>query len=121
MRALTGFLIVALSGGAIAQGPPPPPPPPPPPVMAPQGMAMRDTMKPPPTGTSVMSGTVVSDDAAPQAIRRARVSIVNNEGSVMKTAVTDEAGRYSFTQLPSGRYSLSATKGGFVRMTYGAK
>ena len=36
-----------------------------------------------------------------------------------RTAVSDEQGRYEFTELPAGRYSLTVNKGGYVTVSYG--
>src|SRR5262249_33176513 len=36
-----------------------------------------------------------------------------------KSAMTDGEGRYEFKDLPAGRFSLSATKAGFVTVQYG--
>jgi uncharacterized protein (DUF2141 family) len=35
--------------------------------------------------------------------------------------VTDDEGRFSFVALPAGRFTLTASKAGYVNMTYGAK
>jgi len=35
--------------------------------------------------------------------------------------VTDDAGRFRFTRLPAGRYSISARKAGYPQMNYGAR
>ena len=40
---------------------------------------------------------------------------------VTKTAVSDDQGNFSFTDLPGGRYNLSASKPGYVNATYGQK
>lgn len=74
-----------------------------------------------PTGTAVVSGVVVSDEATPQPIRRAQVTLTGSDQPVFKTTFTDATGRFAVTDLPAGRYSLAATKGGFVRAAYGAK
>jgi protocatechuate 3,4-dioxygenase beta subunit len=37
------------------------------------------------------------------------------------TRETDEAGRFSFTGLPAGRYQLSAERQGYLRQAYGAR
>jgi hypothetical protein len=73
-------------------------------------------------GSAVVSGVVLSDDDNnPQPLRRAQVTLMGAEVPVIKSALTDEHGRFTLPNLPAGRYSLSATKGGFVRMSYGAK
>ena len=51
-------------------------------------------------------------------VRRAQVRISGTE-IMPKTAVTDAEGRYEFRDLPAGRYTLTATKPGFVTINYG--
>ena len=46
---------------------------------------------------------------------------MSTDAPVVKTVFTDAAGRFTVPELPAGRCSLSATKGGCVRMSYGAK
>jgi len=38
-----------------------------------------------------------------------------------RSAITDDTGRFSFTSLPAGRFTLTASKAGYVDITYGAK
>jgi len=73
------------------------------------------------TGTGIIAGTVVtgSDPAVP--VRRATVRLVL-EGTVSpRLAGTDENGRYVFDGLPKGRYSLSASKPGFLETFHGGR
>jgi hypothetical protein len=72
-------------------------------------------------GTAALSGMVVTSDQTPQPIRRAMVTAVNPEGGVNRTTFTDEAGRFSITALPEGRYTLTATKAPFIRAAFGAR
>lgn len=81
----------------------------------------RDVAPTPVVGTSSLAGRVVADDSTGQPIRRARVTITSIDAGVIRTATTDDAGRYSFGSLPASRYTLSVNKPGYVRMTYGAK
>ena len=91
-------------------------------VVAPLGaqIVQRDTLAVP-KGNAVVSGVVMTDDATPQPLRRAQVTITSTDQPVLKTVFTDAAGRFSVADLPAGKYSLSAVKGGYVRMSYGAK
>jgi protocatechuate 3,4-dioxygenase beta subunit len=70
-------------------------------------------------GTAVIRGRVLSADAnAP--LRKARVRLSSSsEPNVSRTVVTDNNGYYSFTRVSPGRYSLNASKGGFVPVNYG--
>jgi len=81
--------------------------------MQPPGMGPRQ-MK---TGTARIRGRVMSaETGAP--VRRAQVRIAGPDiGS--KSAMTDGEGRYEFRDLPGGRFTLSATKSGFVSVQYG--
>jgi hypothetical protein len=56
-------------------------------------------------------------------LRRAQISLFGLEGlaQTRRTATTDGDGRYEFKDLPGGRFSISATKAGYVRMEYGQK
>ncbi len=72
-------------------------------------------------GSAFITGVVMSDDSNPQPLRRATVTLMSTDAPIVKTVFTDTAGRFAVPDLPGGRYSLSATKGGYVRMSYGAK
>lgn len=81
----------------------------------------RQTPLPPPTGSASLSGTLVTDEAAPVPIRRAHVTLNSSSPSVGRTTITDDSGRFAFTSLPAASYMLSAAKAAFVSTTYGAK
>jgi protocatechuate 3,4-dioxygenase beta subunit len=71
----------------------------------------------PKTGTGRLRGRVLAGDTG-SAVRRAQVRISGPDiGS--KTALTDAQGRYEFSDLPAGRFTLNASKSGFVSMQYG--
>lgn len=71
-------------------------------------------------GTASISGIVVTDDADRKPVRRARVSIMDVERRQGATVVTDESGRFTFKNVPAGRYSVSPTKAAWVGTAYGA-
>jgi uncharacterized protein (DUF2141 family) len=75
---------------------------------------------PQPAGTGAITGVVVSDDAAASPVRRVVVTINCTEPRVGRTGVTDDAGRFAFLGLPAGRYSVAATKPGYIAARYGA-
>jgi Ni,Fe-hydrogenase III small subunit len=82
----------------------------------------RDTRQPAQAvGTAVISGTVVTDEATPMPVRRAMVTLAMIGAPRPRQVSTDENGRFAFAGLAAGRYNLSATKAGFVRIAYGAK
>ena len=68
----------------------------------------------------MLKGQVVTLDTGTP-IRRAQVRIVSAEGRGGHVAQTDTQGRWEIKELPAGRYSLSASKGGFVSLQYGQK
>jgi len=76
---------------------------------------------PPRVGTGVISGTVITDEQTPQPVRRVAVSVANTDGSVTRTTFTDDAGRFTLSTLPEGRYTLTANKAPYLRSNYGAK
>jgi hypothetical protein len=78
------------------------------------------TAQQPTTGSAEISGTVaLAGGSAP--IRRAQVNLSAQAIRNQRTLVTDDKGHFAFTSLPTGRYSLSASKPGYVTTTYGAK
>lgn len=82
----------------------------------------RDTTQQatPKDGTGVITGAVVGSDTG-RAVRRVRVNLAGGDLRSSRSAVTDDAGRFSFTALSAGRYTLNASKPGYVNVTYGQK
>ena len=70
-------------------------------------------------GTASLSGNVLNDVTG-QPLRRAVVTISSSERGLRLSSVTDDAGRFSFDELPEGRYLVSAAKAGFVSTNLGA-
>jgi hypothetical protein len=64
--------------------------------------------------TAAISGTVVSDDLDARPVRHARVTCTAPELRDGVTAVTDGSGRFNCEQLPPGRYSLAASRDGWM-------
>src|SRR5262245_600819 len=71
-----------------------------------------------PAGTGAISGTLVSADSS-RPVRRARVTLSGGDVRTNKSVTTDEGGNFSFTSLPTGDFTLIATKGGYLDATYG--
>ncbi len=69
------------------------------------------------TGTGRIRGRVLASDGAGP-IRRAQVRI-SGPDVAPKAALTDAEGRFEFRELPAGRFTLQATKSGFVNVQYG--
>jgi hypothetical protein len=63
-----------------------------------------------------ISGTVVTTDRA-QSVIPVRRALVVLDGQAIKgtrSMLTDDAGRFEFRELPTGRFTLSASKPAFV-------
>jgi protocatechuate 3,4-dioxygenase beta subunit len=69
------------------------------------------------TGTGRIRGRVLALDGGGP-IRRAQVRISGAEVAP-KAALTDAEGRFEFRDLPAGRFTLQATKSGYVNVQYG--
>ena len=72
------------------------------------------------SGLGEISGVVVTDEENPQPVKRAEVRAIF-PGSEPRTVYTDGSGAFAFTNLPSGRFTIEASKAGYVRIAYGAK
>ena len=115
--ALSSMGVIVLAGGFQGQQPPPttqgrgatPP----------QGGQARDAAVVP-VGTASISGIVVTEGSGAP-VRRARVNLSGAELRGARSAVTADDGRFTFTNLPAGRYTMTASKPGYVNISYGAK
>src|SRR5918993_1893908 len=73
-----------------------------------------------PRGTAVLRGQVIAaDNGTP--IRRAQVRVSSPEVREGRVATTDAQGRFEIKELPAGRYTMTASKGGFVALQYGQR
>src|SRR5262245_7113477 len=73
-----------------------------------------------PPGTSVLKGQVIAaDSGAP--IRRAQVRVASLDARDSRVIATDAQGRFEIRELPAGRYTMTASKGGFVTLQYGQR
>jgi protocatechuate 3,4-dioxygenase beta subunit len=81
----------------------------------------REAARVVPAGTAQIAGTVMSGDPKPAPVRRAVVTLRNEAGTERLMAVTDDAGRFAFTNLAADRYSLQASKNSYVPMNFGSK
>lgn len=77
----------------------------------------RDT-KQPVTGTARLSGRVVAADAN-KALARAVVQLVTAGTDEPRWVWTDADGRWQFSRVPPGRYTLLISKTGYVTLRYG--
>jgi hypothetical protein len=89
------------------------------PVRPPQRpLPPRDQSATPATGTAKIRGLVVaSDDGRP--LRRVAVRVTAPELREPRSASTDQSGRYEIGDLPAGRYTVTASKAGFVTISHG--
>jgi len=114
---LVAAILVAFTAAALAQG-----------VGAPPGSAGRGqrparalpTRADAPRGTAVLRGMIVAaDNASP--IRRAQVRVMSPDARESRVATTDAQGRFEIRELPAGRYTMTASKGGFVSLQFGQR
>ena len=70
-------------------------------------------------GTAILLGIVVSDDAEARPVRKARVTCSSPDASG-NTTITDDGGRFVFSGLPAGRYTVGVSKAAWVNANYGA-
>jgi uncharacterized protein (DUF2141 family) len=80
----------------------------------------RDASMQAPVGTGAITGFVLSEGTGTP-VRRARVNLSGAALRGGRTAMTTDDGRFSFAGLPAGRYTMTASKAGFVDIAYGAK
>jgi protocatechuate 3,4-dioxygenase beta subunit len=66
-----------------------------------------------------MVGTV--SVAGGGAARRARVTLAGDALRGGRSVTTDDQGRYAFNDLPEGRFTLSASKTGYLTVSYGQR
>jgi hypothetical protein len=100
-------LAVLLVAPAAAQVPPRTPP--------------RDPSGPAQPGTSVVRGRVFAADTK-RPLRRARIQLNAPElRGENRTTSTNADGRYEFKDLPAGRYTITVTRSGYLRLTYGQR
>ena len=71
----------------------------------------------PKTGTGGIKGRLLAADTNTP-VRRAQVRI-SSPDIFPKTSTTDAEGRYEFRDLPASRFTITATKAGFVTINYG--
>jgi hypothetical protein len=71
-------------------------------------------------GTAVLRGQVVTADTGTP-IRRAQVRVSAQNVREARITITDGQGRFEIRDLAAGRYTLTASKGGFVTLQYGQR
>ena len=74
------------------------------------------------TGTAAISGTVTTDEEPHRPLRRATVTLVEASGTLpSRLAVTNDGGKFSFRDLPAGKYSVMANLPPYLTSMYGAR
>ena len=73
-----------------------------------------------PVGSGVLTGVIVTDTPDQRPVRRATVRLSGESGSTTRIVGTDDDGRFVFDRLPAGRFTLSASKAGFVQTFHGS-
>ena len=89
-------------------------------ILAPAGPQPPTRARPAvdPLTASIQGRVTAADTGAP--IRRAEVRAMN-ERSVNRLVTTDGDGRFELRNLPAGEYRLTASKSGFVSLTFGQR
>ncbi len=90
---------------------------------SPSSQPARDTpaqqnATPAPAGR-VTGRVLAADNGRP--VKRARVFINAAELPGGRGVLTDDSGAFDFPELPAGRYTLSASKSGFIGLSYGQR
>ncbi|MGE3955272.1 MAG: carboxypeptidase regulatory-like domain-containing protein [Vicinamibacterales bacterium] len=67
-----------------------------------------------------IAGRVVAADTG-RPVRRARVLLSGAQIQGGRGALTDDEGTFDLTELPEGRYTLTAAKTGFITLSYGQR
>jgi protocatechuate 3,4-dioxygenase beta subunit len=67
-----------------------------------------------------ITGRVLSLEGG-QPVRRVRVAINGTDLPGGRAMLTDDGGLFDFTELPAGRYTVTASKTGYVSISYGQR
>lgn len=83
-----------------------------------QGAPARDAT-PNAKGTGILRGRVANADGRP--LRRVQVRLSGENIPEGRTASTNGQGRWEIRELPAGRFSMSATRAGYLGVQYGQR
>jgi hypothetical protein len=113
-RSLFWPLVAALSVGiAGAQNPRPGPP------QQPSRDTPASTREVPAPSGRILGRILAADSGRP--LKRARVQLNAAELPEGRGALSDNDGIFEFTDLPAGRYTLNASKTGYISLSYGQR
>jgi hypothetical protein len=71
-----------------------------------------------PKGTASIKGRVVAADSG-RAMRRVQVSLSGSDLGEAKSMSTTAQGVFEFKDLPPGRFTITASRAGYIRLQYG--
>jgi hypothetical protein len=71
-------------------------------------------------GTAVISGRVVTADGT-RPLRRVQISVSSPDLGESRTVSTGTQGTFEIEELPAGRYTVSASRAGFLGLQYGQR
>ncbi|MEI6245446.1 MAG: carboxypeptidase-like regulatory domain-containing protein, partial [Acidobacteriota bacterium] len=72
-------------------------------------------------GTGEISGSVVTTGTGARPLARVLVTMSGTALKSSRTVITDDLGRFAFRNLPTGRFTLVASRPPYVKTSYGAK
>lgn len=72
-------------------------------------------------GQSDISGTVVTASSPQSSIARVLVTLSGSALQASRTVITDDQGRFIFSALPPGTFTIVAARPPYVKTAYGAK
>src|SRR5215510_3927834 len=90
-----------------------------PPGPAPQGGIGPRDAAPNAKGTAILRGRVLNTEGRP--LRRVQIRIGGELIPEGRTASTNGLGKWEVRDLPAGRFTLSATRSGYLNLQYGQK
>lgn len=73
------------------------------------------------TPQNEISGTVVTASPPQTPVGRVLVTVSGSSLTSSRTAITDDQGRFVFSELPSGTFTIVAARPPYVKTTFGAK
>ena len=84
------------------------------------GQQRDASTQPTPAGTGEISGRVMSADSTPQPLRRAVVTLTGDVPNP-RSVLTEDDGRFVFSKLPAGTFTVTARKAAYLTAPFGAR